>query len=122
MIGGRAADAVEQLAAGIDALLALPRDPDTSGELIHAVEVQRRRLEAVDQQLIADVLTAGQRDALPVLLCADPAEVRARVKRSGDLGPRQAVTGEPLEPILPTTAAAVRRGEVSAAQADVIIG
>jgi hypothetical protein len=67
------------------------------------------------------VLTAGQRDALPVLLCADPAEVRARVKRSGDLGPRQAVTGEPLEPILPTTAAAVQRGEVSAPQADVII-
>jgi hypothetical protein len=121
MIGGRAADAVEQLAAGIDALLALPRDPDTSGELIRAVEVQRRRLEAVDQQLIADVLNAGQRDALPVVLCADPAEVRARVKRSGDLGPRQAVTGEPLEPILATTAAAVARGEVSAAQADVII-
>jgi hypothetical protein len=122
MIGGRAADAVEQLAASVDALLALPRDPDTSGELIRAVEVQRRRLEAVDQHLIADVLTAGQRDALPVLLCADAAEVRARVKRSGDLGPRQAVTGEPLEPILPTTAAAVARGEVSAAQADVIIG
>jgi hypothetical protein len=121
VIGGRAADAVEQLTAGIDALLALPRDPDTSGELIRAVEVQRRRLEAVDQHLIADVLTAGQRDALPVLLCADAAEVRARVKRSGDLGPRQAVTGEPLEPILPTTAAAVARGEVSAAQADVII-
>jgi hypothetical protein len=121
VIGGRAADAVEQLAASVDALLALPRDPDTSGELIRAVEVQRRRLEAVDQHLIADVLTAGQRDALPVLLCADPAEVRARVKRSGDLGPRQAVTGEPLEPILPVTAAAVERGEVSAAQADVII-
>jgi hypothetical protein len=86
MIGGRAADAVEQLAASVDALLALPRDPDTSGELIRAVEVQRRRLEAVDQQLIADVLTAGQRDALPVLLCADPAEVRARVKRSGGFG------------------------------------
>jgi hypothetical protein len=121
MIGGRAADAVEQLAASVDALLALPRDPDASGELIRAVEVQRRRLEAVDQHLIADVLTAGQRDALPVLLCADPAEVRARVKRSGDLGPRQAVTGEPLEPILPATAAAVARGEVSASQADVII-
>jgi hypothetical protein len=121
VIGGRAADAVEQLAAGIDALLALPRDLDVSGELLRAVEVQRRRLEAVDQQLIADVLTAGQRDALPVLLCADAAEVRARVKRSGDLGPRQAVTGEPLEPILPVTAAAVERGEVSAAQADVII-
>jgi hypothetical protein len=85
MIGGRAADAVEQLAASVDALLALPRDPDTSGELLRAVEVQRRRLEAVDQHLIADVLTAGQRDALPVLLCADPAEIHARVKRSGDL-------------------------------------
>jgi hypothetical protein len=121
VIGGRAADAVEQLAASVDALLELPRDPDGSGELLRAVEVQRRRLEAVDQHLIADVLTAGQHDALPVLLCADPAEVRARVKRSGDLGPRQAVTGEPLEPILPVTAAAVARGEVSAAQADVII-
>lgn len=121
VIGGRAAAAVEQLAAAVDALLALPRDLDASGEVLQLVEGQRRRLEAVDQKLVGEVVAAGQRDALPVLLCADVAEVRARVKRSGDLGPRQALTGEPLEPILPATAAAVQRGEVSAGQADVII-
>lgn len=121
VIGGRAAAALEQLTAAVDALLALPRDHDACGELLRLVEVQRRRLEAVDQQLVADVLAAGHRDALPVLLCADAAEVRARVKRAGDLGPRQALTGEPLEPILSATATAVRRGEISAAQCDVVI-
>src|SRR5205823_3989633 len=46
---------------------------------------------------------------------------KARVERAQDLGPRRAVTGEPLEPLLPLTADGVRDGELSAGHADVII-
>ena len=121
VIGGRVGAVVEQVAAGIDALLALPLDGDDVPELVRAVEVQRRRFEAVDQRLIAELTRAGHRDALAALTGIDAREARAREKRAGDLGPRHALTGEPIEPILPRVAAAVERGEVSAAQADVII-
>jgi hypothetical protein len=41
--------------------------------------------------------------------------------RAQDLGPRRSLTGQPLGPIFPATAAAVTEGGVSAAQVDVII-
>lgn len=48
------------------------------------------------------------------------AEASRRVKEAVDLGPRQALTGEPLEPLLPATAAAQRAGRLGGGQVAVI--
>src|SRR4051794_41440682 len=133
MSEGDAAAAVAQLRAGVDALLGAPVDGLAATELasvLEAVEVQRRRLEGVDQRLLAAASTvgvaaafglAGVADVLTCLLRIDPREARARVSRAVDLGPRRALTGEPLAPLLPVTADAVARGAVSAAQTEVIV-
>jgi hypothetical protein len=47
-------------------------------------------------------------------------EANRRVAEAADLGPRQALTGEPLAPRLPATAAAQRAGEAGAGQVRVI--
>src|SRR4051794_18473797 len=128
------AAAVALLRAGVDALLGAPVEGLAATELasvLKAVEVQRRRLEAVDQRLLAAASSAGVAaafgqagvaDVLTSLLRIDPREARARVSRAGDLGPRRALSGEPLEPLLPVAAAAVAAGAVSAAQTEVIVG
>src|SRR4051812_49604835 len=51
----------------------------------------------------------------------DGVEARRRVARAVDLGPRRALTGEPLAPILPLAAQAAAEGGLSGAQADVVI-
>ncbi|MCV7392979.1 DUF222 domain-containing protein, partial [Mycobacterium paraseoulense] len=48
------------------------------------------------------------------------AEASRRVREATDLGPRHGLTGEPLEPILPATAAAQRAGTLGAGQVAVI--
>src|SRR4051794_7569057 len=125
--------AVAQLCAAVDALLAEPVDGLAARELaslIESVEVQRRRLEAVDQKLLATASSAhlpaelgraGVADVLSCLLRVDPREARARVSRAVDLGPRCSLTGEPLEPVLPVAAEAVAAGAGWAEQVDVIV-
>jgi Rieske Fe-S protein len=120
-----ASAAVAALESAVDLLLVVPFEGLASAEvaaLLRSVEVQRRRLEAVDQRLVVEVVERGiageyartsPADLLVSLLRVTPAEGRARVGRAQDLGPRRALTGEPLEPILPATAAAVRAGEIS---------
>ena len=133
MITGAVDEAVALLRAGVDALLAAPVEGlDAAGfvPLLAAVEVQRRRLEAVDQRLLAGATVAGVASlfgppglagVLASVLRIDGPEARRRVARAGDLGPRRALTGEALEPILPTAAHAAAEGVISGAQADVII-
>src|SRR4051794_41588384 len=128
------AAAVAQLRAGVDALLGAPVDGLAATELaslLEAIEVQRRRLEAVDQRLLAAASMAGVAaafgqagvaDVLTSLLRIDPREARARVGRAVGLGPRRALTGGRLAPLLPVTADAVAAGAVSAAQVEVIVG
>jgi hypothetical protein len=50
------------------------------------------------------------------------AEASRRIHEADDLGPRQSITGEPLPPRLPATAAAQRAGEIGAAHVAVIRG
>src|SRR3954453_16092811 len=133
MITGAVAEAVALLRAGVDALLAVPVDGLEAVEfvrVIEAVEVQRRRLEAVDQRLLAGASAAGVASlfgqpglagALASLLRIDVVEARRRVARAVDLGARRALTGEPLAPILPRAAKAAADGALSGAQADVVI-
>jgi hypothetical protein len=132
MDGQQTSSAVEALSAAVDALIGTQLGSLTAVEvtgLLAGIEAQRRRLEAVDQQLVAEVgergiageyARTGPADLLVNLLRVSPREARARVGRSIDLGPRRAVTGEPLPPIFPTVADAVSAGEISASHTDVI--
>src|SRR4051794_41391922 len=120
--------AVALLRAGVDALLGAPVERLAATDLasvLEAVEVQRRRLEGVDQRLLAAASTAGVAaafgqagvaDVLTSLLRIAPREARARASRAVDLGPRRALTGGPLAPLLPGTAQAAGRGAGAAAQ------
>src|SRR3954469_8786152 len=133
MITGAVEQSVALLRHAVDALLDAPMDALDASEfvrVIEAVEVQRRRLEAVDQRLLAGASAAGVASlfgqpglagALARLLRIDVPEARRRVARAVDLGPRRALTGEPLAPILPLAAQAAAEGELSGAQADVVI-
>ncbi len=58
--------------------------------------------------------------ALSTVLRISKDEATRRIKEAADLGPRMAVTGEPLQPVLPTTAAAQARGEVGAEHVKII--
>src|SRR4051812_37663822 len=110
---------VEQLRRGIGALLGTETAVLSGVELttlLAEVEVQRRRLDAVDQLLLAEIDRQGlageygrgtPANLLTHLVQVSRGEAQARVARARDLGPRRALTGEPLEPILPATAEAV---------------
>src|ERR1700733_1801334 len=50
------------------------------------------------------------------------AEASRRIHEAADLGERRALTGEPLEPVLPATAAAQRNGDLGAGHVAVIRG
>jgi hypothetical protein len=82
------------------------------------VEVELRRAAAVDHRLIHEVSErsiAGEFGApsvpalLATLLRITLGEAKARVRAADELGPRRTVTGESLEPVLPSVAAAVHR-------------
>lgn len=125
-------DAVATLRAAVDQLLALAYEAVPPRELpgvLAELEVQRRRLEAVDVRVVAGLaagVTAAEFGAtsLPDLVAGltrvTRGEARARVTRAVDLGPRRAVTGQPLEPIHPVVASALSRGELAGGHVDVI--
>ncbi|MFN2561320.1 MAG: DUF222 domain-containing protein, partial [Jatrophihabitans sp.] len=132
MDAGPVAEAVALLRAGVDGLLAASLSAESSVEVVQllgTVEAQRRRLEAVDQRVLAEVAERGiageyarcsPTDLLVAMLRVSPSEAKSRVARARDLGPRRTVIGEPLDPILPATAAASAAGEISGAHATVI--
>src|SRR4051794_38808640 len=134
MSEGDAAAAVAELRAAVDGLLGVSADGLAATELaslLEAIEVQRRRLEAVDQRLLAAASMAGVAaafgqagvaDVLTSLLRIDPREARARVGRAVGLGPRRALTGGRLAPLLPVTADAGAAGAGSAAPAEGVVG
>ncbi|ORA27768.1 DUF222 domain-containing protein, partial [Mycobacterium branderi] len=62
------------------------------------------------------------RFALAERLRITPAEASRRIHEAADLGDRQALTGEPLAPRLPATAAAQRAGQIGTAHVAVIRG
>jgi hypothetical protein len=132
MTGRQTQLGVELLRRGLGVLLgtqtAVLRGPDLTA-LLAEVEVVRRQLDALDQLLVAEADlqgVAGQygrgsaANLLTGLLRVTPFEAKARVERARDLGPRRGVTGEPLGPILPATAAAVRAGAISCGHVGVI--
>jgi hypothetical protein len=132
MDGQQTHPVVDRLRHAVDTLLSAELSTLGSTEvtaLLADLEVQRRRLEALDQQVVAeadrrglayDYAAATPAALLSGLLPITPHEARARVARARDLGPRRGLTGEPLDPILPATAAAVRAGQISPGHVQVI--
>lgn len=124
--------ALGQLRAALDGLLAADLgapDDDTLLDVLREVEVQRRRLAAVDARLVGEIDARGAahdkgaRDTatlLRLMLRVDPGEARGRVAAARDLSSRITLSGDRLEPALPATAAAVRAGDISRAHASII--
>ncbi|OCB39298.1 hypothetical protein A5676_14060 [Mycobacterium malmoense] len=91
-------------------------------------ESVRRRLPAIEHPLINSLAHKATPEELGGTLphaiaeaaLISRAEASRRVKEATDLGPRRGLTGEPLEPILPATAAAQRQGKLGGGQVAVI--
>ncbi len=127
-----ASGAREALSGAVDVLLSAPLDQLGSSEVVglaEALEVTRRRLDAVDARVLAEVeerRVAGDlgrtsvADLLSVAFRVGRGEARARAARARDLGPRRAMSGEPLEPAQAATSAALADGVINSGHVAVI--
>lgn len=96
--------------------------------MLQRCETLRRRLSAVEHPLVNQLgEQASQTElggklsfALAARLLITRAEANRRIGEAADLGPRRAMTGEPLPPLLPATAAAQRAGQIGAGHVAVI--
>ncbi|GAB2918596.1 HNH endonuclease signature motif containing protein [Rhodococcus aerolatus] len=128
----RLLEALASLDAAAQSVLAESAAPLTEAEVLdaaRALEVVGRRLEAAWHPLCAELgirSTAvrhherGTGALLAQVLGIDASEGRRRVAAAAQLAPRTSLQGEPQEPLLPATAAAQARGEVSGAHAAVV--
>lgn len=116
--------------AELDALFE-PLDSLTSADrtaVTYQLETFTRRLGAVMNHFVAALAQVpidelGEPSlaaALATLLRVSRSEANRRIREAQDLGPRTAMTGEPLEPILTNTATAQRRGEIGAEHVKII--
>ncbi|HEX7322465.1 MAG TPA: HNH endonuclease signature motif containing protein, partial [Mycobacterium sp.] len=123
--------AFDALGGVLDRVLALDCAALTTPErlaMLERCERVRRRLPAVEHPLVsglAEQATPAELGgrlawALAERLHITRGEARRRVDEAGELGPRRALTGEPLEPVLPSTAAAQRDGLLGGAHVQVI--
>jgi Domain of unknown function (DUF222) len=131
-MGGDLAQAAALLGAGVNAVLAVDLSAASRTEVtafLRACEAQRRRLEAADHAVIAELDQRGIAgeyghtstvDLLIEQLRLAPAEAKARVQAARDLGPRRGLGGEPLDPIFPHAAAAVAHGTIGTGHSRVI--
>ncbi|WP_163659650.1 13E12 repeat family protein [Mycobacterium branderi] len=126
-------EAFDALESAMKRALDLTFDTLTTPEclaMLERCETIRRRLPAVEHPLINQLaeqaseteLGGTLRFALAERLRITPAEASRRIHEAKDLGPRQAMTGEPLAPVLPATAAAQRGGQIGAGHVAVIRG
>ncbi|WP_338103501.1 DUF222 domain-containing protein [Mycolicibacterium holsaticum] len=123
--------AVEGVEAAHQALTALSVDALTGPELVAVqdrLERVRRRDAVIDHLLIArlgreDPKTLGASSLAEVMctaLLVSRDEARRRINSARVLGPRTAMTGEPLAPLLTATAAAQADGRLGAEQVRII--
>ena len=122
---------IATIGAELEALLVEPLERLSTAErtkAAHQWEALTRRLPAMTHRLVAalaDVPTEELGEptlaaALSTLLRISKAEAHRRIHEAEDLGPRAAVTGEALEPVLSHTAAAQRRGDIGAEHVKII--
>ncbi len=96
--------------------------------MLRRCEKVRRRLPAIEHPLInnlarqatAEELGGTLPHAIAEATLISRAEASGRIKEATDLGPRRGLTGEPIAPILPATAAAQRDGTLGTGQVKVI--
>ena len=123
----------DALEADVKRALDLRFDALTTPErlaLLHRCETLRRQLPTIEHPLINQV--AEQADdtelggklpsALANRLLITRGEASRRIHEAADLGPRRALNGEPLEPVLPATAQAQRSGQIGPGHVAVIRG
>jgi Domain of unknown function (DUF222)/HNH endonuclease len=123
----------DALQADVKRALDLSFDALTTPErlaLLQLCEKVRRRLPAIEHPLINQVsqqadpteLGGTLPSALANRLLITRGEASRRIHEAADLGERTAITGEPLPPMLPATAAAQRNGDLGAGHVAVIRG
>jgi hypothetical protein len=130
---GEIVEAFDTLHTAVSRVCALSFDVLTTPErlgLLEKLEAEARRLPVPGHELInqlaeqADEAELGGRlpAALADRLRISRGEAARRVAEAADLGPRRALTGEPLVALLTATAAAQRAGRIGAAHVQVIRG
>jgi Domain of unknown function (DUF222) len=123
----------DALDAELDRALGLSFDALTTPErlaMLERCEKLRRRLPVVEHPLINQIAEQANEtelggklaSALANRLRISRGEASRRVHDAADLGERRALTGEPLPPPLPATAAAQRAGHLGAGHVAVIRG
>ncbi|ULP46533.1 HNH endonuclease signature motif containing protein [Mycolicibacter virginiensis] len=120
----------DALSADLDRALELDFDALTPREclaLLRRCEKLRRRLPAVEHPMVnalaaADPAELGgkARWVLADALHLTRGEAGRRIAEAAELGARRTLTGEPLQPLLPTVAAAQQDGKIGAAHIAVI--
>ena len=132
-VDGRAVTAVLDELDALDARLAgMPLHGLTSPELLRVadrLETRRRRQPAFEHWVL-DQLTkqtspvelgaTSWREVLSTRLRVSDTEARRRLDEAHDLGPRVALSGEPLAPQLAATAAAQAAGQIGAEHVRII--
>jgi len=125
--------ATGRLSAAVDEVAAIPLAQLAEDELLSTLrelERTRRRLEAVETRLLADIeernlpgkyVMRATGALLAGVLNLSAREAAQGVKHARQLGPRITVTGERLGPLLPTAAAARQAGLITAQHVSVII-
>ncbi|OBF02891.1 hypothetical protein A5730_23175 [Mycobacterium sp. ACS4054] len=117
--------------AAVDDLIGSDCDALATGEqlaMLEHCESLRRRLPAIEHPLInslahkatGEELGGTLAHAIAEAALISRAEASRRVREAVELGPRHGLTGEPIEPILPATAAAQRAGTLGGGQVAVI--
>jgi hypothetical protein len=124
--------AYDDLDAAFDKVLELSFDALTEPEKLNLesrMERNLRRAPAVEHQLISSLVAEADpkalggtswADVLSTKLGISKGEAKKRIKRAELLGPRQALTGEPLAPKLANTATAQARGEIGSEHVRII--
>jgi hypothetical protein len=121
---------IAALTAEFEALLAESVDGSAAEQTaaLFAWETFVRRLPAMTHRMVAslgqvpvdELGESSVASALSTLVRISKAEANRRIKEARDLGPRSSITGAPLEPKLPTTAAAQWRGDIGAEHVKII--
>lgn len=124
--------AFDAIDAGFDTLMSSSAEAFSYSErlaLQHRMETNLRRAPVIEHRMIATLIAEADPKALGGTNLADVLvtrlriskdEAKRRIKDAKLLGPRRALSGEPLEPVLARTAAAQQRGEIGAEHVTVI--
>jgi hypothetical protein len=122
--------ATDRLCSALSDGAATALDSATVLQLVSQLELIRRKLETTDYDLIPELnrraipetySTRSVRDFLVQYLRLSPREATARVTAADLLGPRIAVTGQPLPATLTATSLARRAGQITTEHANVIL-